>query len=106
MDGGALIVDWKGHVATAWRREQTIFTTGGGQERAVGTGRNPSLAATPRGLHTAWTEGPSLSLRKPGAEAAVVIDEDGSFPSLTGLANGSVAMAWESKGAIAIDVVH
>lgn len=106
MDGGGLVVDPKGRVSTVWRRDQTLFTTvAGDPETSAGTGRDPSLAATTRGPFSSWTEGRSVMLKKPGAEKALLIDDDGASPSMAGLSNGSVVVAWESKGAIAIDVV-
>ena len=106
MDGGAVAVDQKGRVATIWRRDQTIFTTvAADPETAIATGRDATLAATTKGLFSAWTEGRSVMLKTPGAERPVVIDEDGASPSMTGLSSGSLVLAWESEGSIAIRVV-
>ena len=107
MDGGGLAVDAKGRVATIWRRDQTIFTTVvDAPETVAGTGRNATVAATARGLFGSWTEGRSVLLKKPDAETTMVIDEDGAFPSMAGLPNGSIVLAWESKGSIAIQLVQ
>jgi hypothetical protein len=106
MDGGGLAVDEKGGVATAWRREQSIFTTRGSEpEMPVGTGRNPTLVATIAGIYSAWSDGKTVLLSKPGAGGPVVIDEDGAFPAMTGLPNGSIVLAWESKGSIDVQVI-
>lgn len=106
MDGGGLAVNAKGEVSTVWRREQTIFATlGRNREKALGTGRNPSLAGTTNGRFAAWTEGSSVMLKKPASDEATIVG-DGAFPSLAGLPNGSLLMAWESKGSITLQVLQ
>jgi hypothetical protein len=106
MDGGGVAVDQNGQVSTIWRRDQTIFTTAAADpEVAAGTGRNPTLAVTPAGVFSSWTEGTSVMLKKPDASTAMVLTEDGAAPSLAGLPDGSIVIAWESKGSIAIQVI-
>jgi hypothetical protein len=105
MDGGGLALDQKGRVSTIWRRDQTIFTTvAGGPEAPAGTGRNPTLAATPTAFFSSWTEGASVMLKKPDVPTPLVIDEDGAAPSMAALLDGSIVIAWESKGSIVIQV--
>ena len=105
MDGGGLLVDAKGQVSTVWRREQTIFATvGSDREAPLGTGRNPVLAETANGRLAAWTDGSSVMLRKPDSGEAKVVG-DGAFPSVVGLSNGSLVVAWESKGSITVQVL-
>lgn len=107
MDGGAVAVDEKGQVATIWRRDQTVFATDGTRpEKALGPGRNPAAVSARGGLYAAWTRGPSVVVWRPGVEPPEVVDEDGAFPSMAALSNGSVAVAWESKGAIVIRTVR
>ena len=107
MDGGGLAVDGRGAVATVWRRDQTVFATEGGLvEKTLGAGRNPTVASTRNGLFAAWTQGTSVVVRKPGSSQPEVVAEDGAFPALTALSDGSVALAWESKGVIEIRTVR
>jgi hypothetical protein len=99
MDGGSLALDTKGSTRTVWRRDQTVFATeGDGPEKSLGPGRNPSAAAARNGVYAAWTREKSLLVSKPGAAQPEILDEDGAFPAMTALADGSVAVAWESAG--------
>jgi BNR repeat protein len=103
MDGGALTLDQDGRVATVWRREGTLFVSDAeGPEKPLGSGRNPAAATTTRGTYGAWTEGKVVWLRRPTATQPEVIAEDGGFPSLATLADGSVVVAWESNGIIMV----
>jgi BNR repeat protein len=103
MDGGALAVDGDGRVTTVWRREDTLFVSPAeGPETALGPGRNAAAATTPRGTYSAWTEGKRLLLKRPLRAQPEVIAEDGGFPSIAALADGSVAVAWESNGHIVV----
>lgn len=107
MDGGALAVDRAGRVATVWRRNQDILgTDGGGPERPLGAGRNPSLAFGRNGVYAVWTSGTSVVVRRPGAEQPEMVDAAGAFPAITALADGTVVVAWESKGAITVRSVR
>jgi hypothetical protein len=102
MDGGGVTVDEKGRVATIWRREGTVFATRGGDpEQSLGEGRNPATVATTAGVYSAWTEGSSVRVEMKEAEPETV-DEDGAFPALAVVRDGSAVVAWESKGAIVI----
>lgn len=106
MDGGGVTVDEKGSVATIWRREGTVFATREGDpEKSLGEGRNPTTVATKTGVYTAWTEGTSVRVKTQGAEPETV-DEDGAFPALAAVRDGSAVVAWESKGAIVIRKVR
>jgi hypothetical protein len=107
MDGGGLAVDETGAVATVWRRDQTVFATEGDlAEKTLGAGRNPTVVSTRKGPFAAWTQGASVVMRKPGSSQPEVLAEDGAFPAMTALSDGSVAVAWESNGAIVIRVVR
>jgi hypothetical protein len=103
MDGGALQIDSTGRAVSVWRREGEVFlSTGSGHEQRLGPGRQPILAATPRGPVLAWTEGKALKVIRPGQASAAILDGDAAFPSMVALPNGSVALAWEQKGAIVV----
>ena len=103
MDGGSLAVAPDGGVTTVWRREETLFTSDAvGPEKPLGPGRNAAVATTRRGSYVAWTEGKAVVLMRPAPAQTEVIAEDGSFPSMVPLSDGSVAVAWESEGVIMI----
>ncbi len=107
MDGGGVTVDEKGRVATIWRREGSVFATREGEaEKALGLGRNPTAVATKAGLYGAWTEGTSVRVETWGAAEPETVDEDGAFPALAVVRDGSAVVAWESKGAIVIRKVR
>jgi len=103
MDGGALAVDQDGRVTTLWRREETLFTSEAeGPEKSWASGRNPAAATTRRGVYAAWTDAKAVWLRRPAVAQPEVIAEDGGFPSLAALDDGSVIVAWESSGVIVV----
>jgi len=96
MDGGGLAVS-NGRVATAWRREETLYSAQPGEdETALGPGRNAAVAFGPDGVNVAWqsTDGDIL-LKKPGAAPAVV--GRGKFPSLAAAPGGKapLVLVWE-----------
>jgi hypothetical protein len=106
MDGGALEIDSTGKVAFVWRREGEVFLSmGPSHEQRLGRGRQPVLAATPRGSVIAWTEGKTLKFLRPGQASAENLDGDAAYPSMVSLSNGSVALAWEQNGAIVVRVL-
>jgi hypothetical protein len=104
MDGGALVLDEKSKVKTVWRRADTIYQFApGGQETAVGKGKNPSMAYAAAGAYIAWSDGANLMLQTPGAKEPVVLAE-GSFVTLAG--SGPVYAAWEDKGSISVHLLR
>jgi photosystem II stability/assembly factor-like uncharacterized protein len=106
MDGGGLTVDADGRVMTTWRRGSTLFAADDkGAERSLGAGNNPTVSAARTGAYFAWTQGGSVMLKKPGAEAPEPIDAHGTFPSLVTLPDGAAVVAWESKGTLMIRTV-
>jgi BNR repeat protein len=107
MDGGGLAVGSRGREAALWRRDQDVFMTDGDTpQKSLGPGKNPTAVTGRSGLYGAWTRGQSVLVWKPGAEQPEIMDEDGTFPSMAALADGSVAVAWESKGMIEIRTVR
>jgi BNR repeat-like domain len=102
MDGGGLAVDDSGHVATAWRREGTVYTTEGDRpEAALATGRNPTIVATRPGTTTAWTDDGRVRVRGPASAETRVLGE-GAFPVLALLPDGSSLIAWEGKAGLQV----
>jgi hypothetical protein len=107
MDGGGLAVDQNGRVTTIWRREETLFASDAdGSEEPLGPGRNPAVAVTRGGVYAAWTDGKAVLMTKPTVRWPETIIEEGGFPSIAALPDGSVVAAWESKGSIVIRTVR
>jgi BNR/Asp-box repeat len=100
MDGGGLAR--KGdEIITVWRRDHTVFLdTPGKPERAMGEGKDVTIAASSQGAYIAWTSSNGVQLQEPGRETPVVLTSTGSFPSLVGLPGSSVLAAWEQDGKI------
>lgn len=100
MDGGGLVLDARGRIHTTWRRADTVFyAEAGSPEKALGKGKNPSIAVNAQGPYIAWSEGMALKLKKPGAPAPEVLGE-GAYVVLAG--SGPVYAAWEDRGAIQV----
>src|SRR4051794_22113294 len=54
MDGGGLAREGD-ETITAWRRDRTVFLdTPGRHERALGEGKDVTIAASPQGAYVAW----------------------------------------------------
>ena len=97
MDGGALVVDERGAIATVWRRENEVFFARPGQpEQRIGTGRDPALAI---GRNQAWSvvfrgdDGVLISDEK--NPAARSLAAGAQAPVLVALDDGSWLAAWE-----------
>ena len=102
MDGGAIaVVD--GKLASAWRREKTVYLVEGtGQEeRSLGTGEQPWLVATESGPFVAWVEsrGGRLRLLEPGARKPVTLATHAADPVLAvgRGARAPLVAVWEQR---------
>jgi hypothetical protein len=105
MDGGALALDSTGRPVTAWRRESQVFTTQpDGKEELVSPGKDPAMALGRKGAYIVWTQGPELRLRRPG-HAPETLDPAGAWASVAALPDGRVLAAWESGGAIRVEML-
>jgi hypothetical protein len=98
MDGGGIALR-NGHLVTAWRREHDVYVSEAGKPEAkIAAGLDPALAATAKGVFVAWTAGKAVEALTPSGR--LQLTEEGGFPSLVALPDGSVLAAWESGGAI------
>jgi hypothetical protein len=98
MDGGGVALR-NGQLVTAWRREHDVYVSEAGKpETKIAAGMDPALAATAKGIFVAWTAGKAVEALTPSGR--VQLSEEGGFPSLLALPDGSVLAAWESGGAI------
>lgn len=103
MDGGGVAVDAKGPW-TIWRRQSAIYVVRPGTtETQIGTGKDPAIAAAPAGIYAAWSDGPGLKALLPGNLEMQLADE-GAYVQLAG--TDPVFAAWESKGAVWIQVLR
>jgi hypothetical protein len=100
--GQPVIVSSSGQLALGMHRGPRVAYDAEGPEKPLGAGRNPAAATTRRGAYGAWTEGKAGLLRRPTVAQPEVIAEDGGFPSMAALVDGSVVVAWESKGIIMV----
>ncbi|QDV85755.1 sialidase family protein [Planctomycetes bacterium TBK1r] len=103
MDGGDIAVDSGGELRTVWRHDRSIYSAELGlkQEKFLGRGEQPSIAATSNGYFISWVDrrGGELLLLRPTSKTPVTIATNASDPvlaaSLSG--NGPVVLVWESK---------
>lgn len=84
MDGGAIAALPKDQWATVWRRDQSIYLAlvDDKQERLLGPGEQPSVAATSQGPLVVWLtkRGSTLQLLAPGDDAPIALAEHASDP--------------------------
>lgn len=100
MDGGGVVISNK-RVFTAWRREGTVYIAEpGGNETALGQGKDLAVAVGPKGIYVAWASASGIELRAPDAPP-VTLSNDGAFPAITALSDGAVVAAWQEKDGIA-----
>lgn len=104
MDGGGIALD-HGEIVTAWRREHDIYLARPGKETKLGMGQDVALAANAKGPYVVWTNGKAIEALVPGAGSAQRLSENGAFPSVVALSDGSMLVAWEENGAIATAVL-
>ena len=95
MDGGAIASDARGRIASAWRREETIYTCAPGQpERAVEGGQQPWIAAGRDGFWSAWIVGRPGTLRVQYRASAIRTLAEGANDPVLASSGGNVGIAW------------
>lgn len=98
MDGGGLVHS-RGKTVTAWRRTDRIFIAEPGKaERAIGEGKDVTLAASGDRIYAAWIKDNQLVLWTSGGKE--IITSQAAFPILTALPKGGVLLAWEENNGI------
>jgi hypothetical protein len=106
MDGGGIAIDAQGKVVTAWRRKNEIFQDRpGAPEARVGAGKDPAVAATPRGVYLAWSDAQGAVARTPSAAEPILLDPKGGYIQLAALSDGSALAAWESGGNLSFAIL-
>jgi hypothetical protein len=102
MDGEAIAVAAPGKVATAWRRDKAIYLLLAGQreERRLGAGEQPWIAATDDGPFVIWLKkrGNAALLLSPDGDSPVEVAAHANDPVIASGPNGQgqVVVAWES----------
>jgi hypothetical protein len=99
MDGGAIGVDAKGVVHTAWRRDKSVFTTSGAPaaDMQLAAGEQPWLAMTEHGPAVAWIAGRpgELFVKLPWSDQPTSLAAKARDPVLIA-AKGGIVVAWET----------
>jgi hypothetical protein len=101
MDGGAIACGNQSFF-TAWRRDKTVYLMGerDREERRLGTGEQPWIAATAEGPYVVWLakRDGEARLLSPKSPTALKLADHASDPVIaTGPAgNGPVVAAWQS----------
>lgn len=106
MDGGGVAVTAKGNVVSVWRREKEIFTaSSSGPEKRIAIGKDPTVAISGSGTYIAWTSALAVHALVPGKSEPIVLSAEGAYPQLIPIQKGKVLAAWESKGALSLELL-
>jgi hypothetical protein len=103
MDGGAIAVVAGGKIASAWRRDQTVYLSLDGvrEERLLGVGEQPWIAATDAGPFVVWLKkrGDIAYLLSPGSNSPIELASHAADPIIASGPNGRgpVVAAWEHR---------
>jgi hypothetical protein len=103
MDGGSCVLDAAGKLATVWRRDGELLMTNAdpARELALGPGLQPVIAATSKGIYTAWiSKRPGdLLLLNPTQKKPQKFADRANDPVLAGSVKpGSpLVLAWEQQ---------
>lgn len=103
MDGGAIAAVAPSKLATAWRREKAVFLLLDGQseERRLGVGEQPWIAATADGPFVVWLKkrGDAALLLSPGGSLPVELATHANDPVIASgpTGRGPVVAVWEAQ---------
>jgi hypothetical protein len=102
MDGGAIATFPNGKLATVWRRDKNVLLAvlNEKQEKQLGPGEQPSVAATVDGLYIVWLtkRGAAVQLLMPGRDSPIELAPHANDPVVAAGpgGRGPVVAAWES----------
>src|SRR6185312_1580228 len=100
MDGGGIAFSGD-RLFTAWRRGENVYLDSPGKpEQKLGTGKDVAIAAGVGKVSVVWSAGAGLTLWGEGKTSKLA--DNGEFPAIAGLPDGSAIVAWESNGKIVI----
>lgn len=103
MDGGAIATSADGTFASVWRREKSVFLLMNGQreERHLGEGEQPWVAATVNGPFAVWVKkrGGAALLLRPDRDSALELAPSASDPVIAcgPSGRGMVVAVWEKR---------
>lgn len=103
MDGGAIAVVAGDKLASCWRRDKMVFLSldGEREERLLGVGEQPWIAATDAGPFVVWLKkrGDIAYLHKPGSELPIELASHAADPVIAAGPNGRgpVVAVWETR---------
>lgn len=103
MDGGAIAVGGNNTLASAWRRDKMVFLTieGENEERNLGVGEQPWIAATEAGPVVVWLKrrGDIAYLLMPESTSPIELVKHGFDPVIAAApkGRGPVVAAWETR---------
>lgn len=114
MDGGAIAIDAKNRVATAWMRADQVYLTDPlGDEHRLGPGVQPWAAGGASGAHVVWlSRRPGrLLYQPPTAQSPQTLAESANDPVIASALGGAgpIVAAWEAAAplrGIAIQVLE
>jgi len=101
MDGGAICTPAPGKTAAVWRRENAVYLWFEGErdERRLGIGEQPWIAAAANGLYVVWLRerGNAALLLSPGASSPAELAVNASDPVIASRPDGRgpVVVVWE-----------
>jgi hypothetical protein len=106
MDGGA-IAQRGDAIVTAWRRDKTVYLDDPGRpEKAIGKGKDVTLAMGAHGPYVAWTGQSGIELYQPEKGTVRSLSSSGAFATAATLPDNSVLLAWEEGGRIQLEKVR
>lgn len=103
MDGGAIAAGAGDKLASAWRRDKDVFLSleGEREERRLGTGEQPWIAATDAGLFVVWLKkrGDVAYLLAPESKSPIELASHAADPVIAAgpQGRGLVVAAWEHR---------
>ncbi|MBC7924410.1 MAG: exo-alpha-sialidase [Bryobacteraceae bacterium] len=104
MDGGGLAIAGNGKPVSVWRRARELYSsTDDRSEEKLGSGKDPAIVVTRKGLYAAWTGEGGLLVKTPGASEPVVLDKQGTYVQLAATPDGKVVATWEREGVILVE---
>ena len=102
MDGGAVAITSDGQLTAIWRRDRHVYLTANrsSEEQKLGTGLQPWLAATDRGLYSVWiTDRPGnlyLASASDDRQIKLAIQARDPVVATASTRKAPVVVAWET----------
>jgi hypothetical protein len=105
MDGGGLAINKNGNVQTVWRRKDSIYAdVPGEKEKALGIGKNCTVANLKDQFYFAWSDSSKIKLLTP--EGKKISLGEGLLPVLTPMNDNQILCAWENEQHIHAALIH